>query len=152
MLTTGESDHFWHLCSVLAPCLTRTASASCPLQPICTTKSLCGNLFSSNLDKCHPIPLTFILSVSLIKSLPPQTALLRLPHLCHIHCELLLLAFISPSLMPGFASAAHFRFLRCVLPLRQSLDSSRHKSKWSSGESATQSGASTPLLGCTSGR
>lgn len=141
MLTSGESDNFWHSCSVLAPCLTHTASAACPFQPIWTTKSLCGNLFSSNLDKSHPIPLTLILSVSLIKYFPPQIALLRLLHLCHIQCELLLLAFIKPSLMPGFASAAHVRFLRCVLSLGQSLDSSRHTSKWSSGESATQSGA-----------
>lgn len=83
MLTSGQSDNFQYLCSVLAPCLTLTTSAACLFQPLCTTKSLCGNLFSSNLNKCHPIPLTFILSVSLIKSLP-QTALLSLPHLCHI--------------------------------------------------------------------
>lgn len=54
MFTRGEPDNFQHLCSVLAPCLTHSASAACPFQPICTTKSLCGNLFSSNLDKRIP--------------------------------------------------------------------------------------------------
>ena len=62
MLTGGESAHPLHLCSVLAQCLTRAASAACPFQPICTIEPLCGNLFSSDLYKRHPFPLIFILS------------------------------------------------------------------------------------------
>lgn len=56
------SDHPLRLCSVLAHCLADAVSAACPFQPICTTKPLCGNLFSSDLDKRHHVLLIFILS------------------------------------------------------------------------------------------
>lgn len=147
MLTSRDSDHSLHLCSVLARCLTHAASAACPFQPICTTKPLHGNLFSSDLDKRHPFPLIFILSEyrfdhasSSPSSSPRIPPSVPHPPWAASPCFQSLSSLSRRQAFPDarFCICCPFQVSQTYASLGQSLDSSRHMSTWSSGDGVTQ--------------